>query len=347
MLSNTIVIFRYIEDKDVFQKFYSKMLSSRLILGASQSMDSEESMIAKLKQACGYEFTSKLSRMFTDVGLSRDLTERFHKDLDKEHIKLEMNMNILVLQAGAWPLQAPSCFNGNDANSPQQKNAQNQVPVVSIPPEFQVCVDHFEKFYSVSHTGRKLTWLYHMASVEVKLTYLDKPYTITMSIQQLSILNCFATTESLTVERISVITGITGDILMKTLRTIVDVGILSVPSKDDIKMETLVTLNQSMTNKRLKFKLPAPQMQKQVEKESEQVNNTVQQDRKYYMECTIVRIMKTRKVLKHTQLVNEVIEQTKARFTPDVNFIKKNIEALIEKMYIQRTDQNDEYQYLA
>ncbi|VDO10767.1 unnamed protein product [Brugia timori] len=65
------------------------------------------------------------------------------------------------------------------------------------------------------------------------------------------------------------------------------------------------------------------------------------------MECTIVRIMKTRKVLKHAALVNEVIEQTKSRFTPDVNFIKKNIESLIEKLYIQRTDQNDEYQYLA
>lgn len=43
----------------------------------------------------------------------------------------------------------------------------------------------------------------------------------------------------------------------------------------------------------------------------------------------------------------QVIAQTKSRFTPDVAFIKKNIEALIEKMYIQRTDQNDEYQYLA
>lgn len=45
--------------------------------------------------------------------------------------------------------------------------------------------------------------------------------------------------------------------------------------------------------------------------------------------------------------VLQVIKQTKSRFTPDVNFIKKNIESLIEKLYIQRTDQNDEYQYLA
>lgn len=43
-----------------------------------------------------------------------------------------------------------------------------------------------------------------------------------------------------------------------------------------------------------------------VEKETEHINITAQQDRKYYMECTIVRIMKTRKVLKHAALINEV-----------------------------------------
>ena len=46
-------------------------------------------------------------------------------------------------------------------------------------------------------------------------------------------------------------------------------------------------------------------------------------------------------------LIFQVMEQTKSRFLPDVQFIKKNIEDLIEKLYIQRTDQNDEYQYLA
>lgn len=34
--------------------------------------------------------------------------------------------------------------------------------------------------------------------------------------------------------------------------------------------------------------------------------NTIQLDRKYFMECVIVRVMKERKVLQHTQLVQEV-----------------------------------------
>lgn len=57
----------------------------------------------------------------------------------------------------------------------------------------------------------------------------------------------------------------------------------------------------------------------------------------------------------------QVIRQSQSRFIPDVHvffyqistkkfllkFIKKNIEALIDKYYLQRTDQNDEYEYIS
>ena len=57
-----MVVFKYIEDKDVFQKFYSKMLAKRLVQHMSASDDAEASMISKLKQACGmfYLVTLKL-----------------------------------------------------------------------------------------------------------------------------------------------------------------------------------------------------------------------------------------------------------------------------------------------
>lgn len=44
-----MVVFKYLEDKDVFQKFYSKMLAKRLVQHASASDDAEESMISRLK----------------------------------------------------------------------------------------------------------------------------------------------------------------------------------------------------------------------------------------------------------------------------------------------------------
>ena len=44
-----MIVFKYIEDKDVFQKFYSKMFANRLIRDVYASDDAEESMITKLK----------------------------------------------------------------------------------------------------------------------------------------------------------------------------------------------------------------------------------------------------------------------------------------------------------
>lgn len=44
-----MVVFKFIDDKDVFQKFYSKMLAKRLVGQLSASDDAESSMISKLK----------------------------------------------------------------------------------------------------------------------------------------------------------------------------------------------------------------------------------------------------------------------------------------------------------
>ncbi|POI26121.1 hypothetical protein CIB84_010129, partial [Bambusicola thoracicus] len=110
-LTSFITVFKYIDDKDVFQKFYARMLAKRLIHGLSMSMDSEEAMINKLKQACGYEFTSKLHRMYTDMSVSADLNNKFNNFIKNQDtiIDLGISFQIYVLQAGAWPLtQAPS-----------------------------------------------------------------------------------------------------------------------------------------------------------------------------------------------------------------------------------------------
>jgi cullin 1 len=72
-------IFKFIDDKDVFQKFYQKKLSTRLVQGTSASDDSESSMISKLKEICGFEYTSKLQKMFTGKLLSANRVSKLMK----------------------------------------------------------------------------------------------------------------------------------------------------------------------------------------------------------------------------------------------------------------------------
>jgi cullin 3 len=70
VLDKVMMLFRYLQEKDVFEKYYKQHLAKRLLSGRTVSDDAERSLIVKLKTECGYQFTSKLEGMFTDMKTS-------------------------------------------------------------------------------------------------------------------------------------------------------------------------------------------------------------------------------------------------------------------------------------
>ena len=73
----------------------------------------------------------------------------------------------------------------------------------------------------------------------------------------------------------------------------------------ELNEESVIGLNMKYTNKRTKFRI-AGTVQKETPQEVEQTHHAVEEDRKMYLQAAIVRIMKSRKVLKHNQLIQEV-----------------------------------------
>jgi len=57
-------VLEYIEDKDVFQMFYTMELSDRLLDGVCTSDESEASMISRLREVCGLGYANQLQQMF-------------------------------------------------------------------------------------------------------------------------------------------------------------------------------------------------------------------------------------------------------------------------------------------
>ncbi|KAF7278697.1 hypothetical protein GWI33_008075 [Rhynchophorus ferrugineus] len=328
-LSESIIIFKYIDDKDVFQKFYSRSLAKRLIHQQTQSMDAEEAMINRLKQACGYEFTSKLHRMFTDMSVSADLNNKFQTFLNNDKIELGINFGIYVLQAGAWPL------------------GQAVVTPFALPQQLEKSVQMFESFYHNKFNGRKLTWLHHLCQAELKLGYLRKPYVVTVQTFQMAILLLFEKVDTLSCKEIKETLQLNSEQFKRHAVSLVDSKLLLADTEDIDEFETNLRLNLDYSNKRTKFRITAA-VQKETPHEVEQTMNSVEEDRKMYLQAAIVRIMKSRKVLKHNLLIQEVYSQSKVSFAPSVQLIKKCIESLIDKQYIERTPHSsEEYSYVA
>lgn len=276
-LAQIMTVFKYIEDKDVFQKFYSRMLAKRLVHSSSASEDAETSMISKLKEACGFEYTNKLQRMFQDIQISKDLNSNYNdwqgKALDDDDMKKAVDSNYHVLGTGFWPLTPPTTA---------------FIP----PPEIVKTYKRFESFYFDKHSGRKLTWLWNLCKGEIRANYIKSakiPYTFMVSTYQMAILLLFNDADVVTYEEAQKATMLSADWLDPSLGVFVKAKVLN-PSPENGKPEpgTSYTLNHGFKSKRVKVNLNIAVKSEQ-KQEVEDTHKTIEEDRKLLMQVSTVR----------------------------------------------------------
>lgn len=327
-LDKALILFRFIQGKDVFEAFYKKDLAKRLLLGKSASIDAEKSMISKLKAECGSQFTNKLEGMFKDIELSKEIVSAFKQSTGSGKGSSGLEMNVNVLTSGYWPT-----YPITEANMPEELGRHQEV---------------FKDFYLGKYNGRKLVWYNSLGSCVLKGYFPKGPKELSVSLFQTVVLMLFNDSPVLSFKEIAEMSGIEDKELRRTLQSLA-CGKMRVlikePKGRDVEDDDVFHFNDDFSDKHFRIKINSIQM-KETQEENKKTNEEVLQDRQYQIDAAIVRIMKTRKTLSHKLLVQEVLQQLK--FPLRAADLKKRIESLIDREYLARDPKDAQiYNYLA
>jgi cullin 3 len=182
ILDKVMMLFRYLQEKDIFEKYYKQHLAKRLLSSKTVFDDSERSMIVKLKTECGYQFTSKLEGMFTDMKTSQDTMQDFYAK-KAEELGDAPTLDVHILTTGSWPTQ-PS-------------------PPCNLPPEILTVCEKFQAYYLGTRSGRRLAWQTNMGTADIKATFgKGQTHELNVSTYQMCVLMLFNSADGLTYKEI-------------------------------------------------------------------------------------------------------------------------------------------------
>ena len=369
-IDDIMTIFKFLTDKDAFESHYRRLFAKRLIHGTSTSDEDEESIIQRLQSENSMEYTGKITKMFQDVRLSKLLEDEFDvmikRSPDYSSAKYP-EVEPFILAESMWPFT----YQEVDFN---------------LPKELKPSHEQLLNLYTSKHNGRVLKWLWPLCRADLKASIGKpgrEPFIFTVTLFQLSILLLFNESNILTLEQIQEGTNLSIQNIAASMVPFIKFKLiqqippglealvkpetqfkLSTPYKalktninfaGGVKNDILnVLAHSSDINGRRLSKNSTGNGNNGTNTssdegltESERIEKELSTERQIFLEACIVRIMKAKRKLPHSMLVNECIAQSHQRFNAKVSMIKRAIDNLIQKGYLQRSDDGESYSYLA
>jgi cullin 3 len=338
VLNDVMGIFRWIRDKDLFESYYKQHLSRRLLSGRRINNDAEHLVISKLKSHCGYVFTSKLEGMFNDMRLSNETMSSYEASPERKERSREsgnIDLAVLVLTTGVWPLSTPP--------SPMRPTH-----------EMQTAMESFSSFYLSHHTGRRLVFHLNLGSVTLRARFgTTSCHDLILSPLLALVLLHFNGRDQSDLPTIAKAVNVDGSELETALLSL-SVGKFRLLQKGSsgktISATETFSINHDFKNAQVRLRIPTIMLERKDMSNEEQAETLQRaaEDRRIEVDAALVRMMKAKKSMHHNDLVAEVTALLQARFIPDPLLIKKRIESLIDREYLEREDEDQKrYRYLA
>ena len=346
-LNDIIGLFKCLNSKLAFQLETNKKMSDRLIKNASLSTNTEKNFISKLKQESGVTYVNKMMEMMNDLEKNKKEIDAYKLSPSKG-IPNGIKFNIQVISQSAWEINKKS------------------MEKIELPSFLSTCLDDFENFYLKKHNGQKLMWCLGLSKLEIQYLYLkNKNISISTLPQFLSLLQ-LETYETLTIGQIASNLGCQVSTILTDIHGLVYnpsynpqggadkgviIGTFNSQTKE-FKETDKISINTNFTVARQKFNTAPLAVKKTAAEVRETELEEAQITKRYQdniLQATLTRIMKSRigQTTNHIWLINEASKQIDL-FKAQPQQIKENIEKLIEKNIIKRSDKNRTcYDYIA
>jgi len=235
-----------------------------------------------------------------------------------------VEFSVQVLTTGFWPT-----FKQTD---------------IALPADLQRCQAVFREYYETITSHRRLTWIHSLGQATVLGRY-SKPYDLQVTtLQALALLVFNSRSVAVPFESIREALGVEEEVLKRILHSL-SCGkyqlIVKEPASKVVSLTDTFTVNDAFNCPLRKIRVPMASL------EEAHDPKRVEEDRSIAIEAAIVRTMKTRKSYPHQSLIAEVMQQLHF-FKPNPKLIKRRIEHLIEREYLERdTADPNLYRYLA
>jgi len=347
MLNEILGLFKCLNTKLVFSIDANNKMSDRLIKNKTISTNYEKKLISKLKQEQGVNYVSKMTQMMNDLDKNKKEIDDY-KSLPHRGMPNGIKFNVQVVSQSAWEINKKS------------------MEKIEIPKFLSVCIDDFEKFYYRKHNGQKLMWCLGLSKLEIQYLCFKNKNISTSTLPQYLALLQLEKYNKLTLSKIAEILGCHINTILTDISGLVynpsfnpqgqkEKGLILGTFDDknkEFKETDEIYFNNNFTYARQKFQtLPLP-LKKSASESKETELEEAQITKKYQdniLQATLTRIMKSRIGQKttHVWIVNESSKQIDL-FRAQPQQIKENIEKLIEKNIMKRSDKDRTcYEYIA
>ena len=345
-LNDIIITFSCLNSKTVFIADSNNKMTDRLIKNETLSLINEQCFITKLKEEIGLSNVNIMQGLISDLETSKKDSELFRIS-DHQGAPYGIKLDVKVI-SNMWKIN------------------QKYMEKLELPKFLSSCLDSFEQFYINRHEHQKLFWFLGLSRIEIQYLYLNNKNISVSTLPQLLTLLLLEEKGELTLKEISDLLGCKLDTIIDNIQGLVynpsfnpnsqnDKGIIIGTFNGETKefKETdKIKINVNFICERIKFStipLSKKKSDSELKKEEKEEKIIIKKYEDNILQSTIARIMKSRIGVEtnHSWLVGETSKQVNL-FNAQPQQIKENIEKLIEKNIIKRTDKDGScYEFIA